>query len=485
MSDHPSVAIVWFRQDLRLSDNAALQAALESADFVVPVYVLPDPQTTWGLGGASAWWLHHSLERLGESLGAKGAPLCLRRGNPADLLAELATAIGAATIHAGICAEPAWRHQDDTLQAKLRQSGRTLVLHRNARLFDPDTIRTKTGGIYGMFTPFANAVRALGDPPPPKRAPDSIPSLAKPPKSDRLADWRLLPTKPDWAGGLRAAWTPGEPTAQARAKLFLAKAVTGYDTGRNLPGQDLTSRLSPHLHWGELSPIWLWHSLKRLQARTAAAGIQTYLNELIWRDFAAYLLWHKPHMPDAALRPEFEKLPWRRDPAGLRAWQRGQTGVPIVDAGMRQLWQTGWMHNRVRMIVASFLVKHLLIDWREGAAWFWDTLVDADLPANSMNWQWVAGTGIDSQPFFRVFNPVSQGQRFDADGAYVRHFVPEIARLPDRAIHAPWTATDAQAHDAGLALGSTYPRPIVDLAEGRQRALDAYKRTVRTGAEAA
>jgi deoxyribodipyrimidine photo-lyase len=258
--------------------------------------------------------------------------------------------------------------------------------------------------------------------------------------------------------------------------------VHQYDTGRNLPGQDLTSMLSPHLHFGEISANSLWHALHR---RAPDAAERTYANELIWRDFGAYLLWHKPRMPAAPLRPEFENLPWRNDQAGLRAWQQGRTGVPIVDAGMRQLWQIGWMHNRVRMIAASFLVKHLLVDWREGAAWFMDTLVDADLASNSANWQWVAGTGIDSQPFFRVFNPVSQGQKFDADGAYVRKYVPEIAALPTPYLHAPWLAPDAALRAAGVSLGKTYPTPLVDLAFGRQRALDIYKTTVSKGAGAA
>jgi deoxyribodipyrimidine photo-lyase len=482
MAHSRHAAILWFRQDLRLSDNAALRGALAEAAAILPVFILPERQSSWPMGGASAWWLHFSLERLGEALAARGAPLCLRRGDPAQIVAALADTVDAESVHIGHCAEPAWRLEDDQLERLLEKAGRRLVRHRNTRLFDPDGIRTKTGGIYGMFTPFANAVRAMGDPPPPTQTPAAIPGLPKPPPSDTLADWRLLPTKPDWAGGLRQAWTPGEPAAQTRAKLFLKQAVSQYDTGRNLPGQDLTSRLSPHLHWGEISAVWLWHAIKRHQP---GPGAQTFLNELIWRDFAAYLLWHKPRLPDAALRPEFDKLPWRRDPKALRAWQRGQTGVPIVDAGMRQLWQTGWMHNRVRMIAASFLVKHLLIDWREGAAWFWDTLVDADLAANSTNWQWVAGTGIDSQPFFRVFNPVTQGQKFDPDGAYVRAFVPEIAGLPDRFLHAPWSAPADLLDSAGFRLGRDYPHPLIDLAAGRQRALDTYKRTVREGADAA
>jgi deoxyribodipyrimidine photo-lyase len=482
MAKRAHAAILWFRQDLRLSDNAALRGALSDGDHVLPVFVLPDTQAAWSMGGASAWWLHFSLERLSEALAAKGAPLCLRRGGPSQILAALAEQVDAASVHIGHCAEPAWRQEDDRLEALLEKAGRRLVRHRNTRLFDPGGIRTKTGGIYGMFTPFANAVRAMGDPPPPTQTPAAIPGLQQPPASDKLASWHLRPAKPDWAAGLRAAWKPGEPEAQARAKLFLAQTVSQYDTGRNLPGQDLTSRLSPHLHWGEISAVWLWHAIKR---RKAGTGEQTFLNELIWRDFAAYLLWHKPHMPDTVLRPEFEKLPWRTDKTALHAWQRGQTGVPVVDAGMRQLWQTGWMHNRVRMIVASFLVKHLLIDWRSGESWFWDTLVDADLAANSTNWQWVAGTGIDSQPFFRVFNPVTQGQKFDPDGAYVREFVPEIAALPDRFLHAPWTAPADVLAQAGITLGHTYPRPLIDLASGRQRALETYKRAVQAGAEAA
>ncbi len=478
------LAILWFRQDLRLADNAALNAALTGADTILPIYILNDLAPPNGdrwdrLGGAAAWWLHDSLQSLAEALASRGAKLCLRRGDPAEILASLAQQTKAASIHAGFCAEPGWRAQDDRLEHLLAETGTRLIRHQNARLFDPAGIKTKTGGIYGMFTPFANATAALGDPPQPTPAPASIPAPAKPPHSDTLASWELRPTRPDWAGGLRDTWTPGEPAAQARAAQFLKGAASGYDTGRNLPGQDLTSRLSPHLHWGEISPAALWHAIRR---RKLGPGEQTYLRELVWRDFAGYLLWHQPQLADAALRPEFEDLPWRADATGLRAWQRGQTGVPIVDAGMRQLWQIGWMHNRVRMITASYLVKHLLIDWRAGAAWFWDTLVDADLASNSTNWQWVAGTGIDSQPFFRVFNPVTQGQKFDPDGAYVREYVPELADLPDRYLHAPWTAPADVLQHAGVTLGRTYPAPLIDLNAGRERALAVYRAAAKAGA---
>jgi deoxyribodipyrimidine photo-lyase len=476
-----AVSIVWFRQDLRLLDNPALAAALAGGGAVIPVYVLADGPGGAALGGAAKWWLHGSLNAFNAALQEKGATLCLRRGPAAETVARLAHETGAATVHVNTCPEPHWCADDATLEALLATSGRRLVRHMGVRLFDPGAVRTKTGGIYGMFTPFANAVRALAPPPAPLPVPAAIPAPAQAPRSEALAAWKLLPATPDWAGGLRATWSPGEATARARGRAFLKGAVHQYDIGRNLPGQDLTSMLSPHLHFGEISANSLWHALHR---KAPNAAERVYANELIWRDFGAYLLWHRPRMPDAPLRPEFEKLPWRQDPVGLRAWQQGRTGVPIVDAGMRQLWQIGWMHNRVRMIAASFLVKHLLVDWREGAAWFMDTLVDADLASNSANWQWVAGTGIDSQPFFRVFNPVSQGQKFDADGAYVRKYVPEIAALPNQYLHAPWLAPAETLRAAKISLGGSYPAPLVDLAFGRQRALDLYKRTVRGGAAA-
>jgi deoxyribodipyrimidine photo-lyase len=469
------IALLWFRRDLRLLDHPALHAALKTADQVVPLFVLPDPPHG-DLGGAARWWLHGSLTALRGALAAKGAGLVLRHGDPARIVPELAADMGADSVHATVCAEPAWRAADAAVARAL--APRQLVLHPGLTLFDPDTVRTRVGGIYGMYTPFANAVRAMDPPAAPLPEPASIPCPALP-AGDALEDWRLLPTRPDWASGLRATWSPGETTARARGRDFLRGAVRQYETGRNLPGQDLTSMLSPHLRFGEISPRSLWHALHR---RAPDKSETVFAAELIWRDFAAYLLWHHPYLGTRPLREEYEKLPWRKDAAGLRAWQRGQTGVPIVDAGMRQLWQTGWMHNRVRMVVASFLVKHLLIDWRAGADWFMDTLVDADLAANSMNWQWTAGTGIDSQPFFRVFNPVSQGEKFDTDGAYVRRFVPEIAALPDKSLHAPWLAPPLTLQAAGVTLGRTYPAPIVDLAAGRERALATWKATVRAAA---
>jgi len=461
--------LVWFRGDLRLADNPALDAAVASGRPILPLYVLDDESPgAWRLGGASRWWLHGSLAALADALHQRGAELLLRRGATEEVVPALMAETGAEEVHAGRMHEPWARRVEAAL-------GERLHLHRTATLFDPESIRTGSGGTYAMYSPFARACRARGGVPEPIPAPSHIEGALLP-RSDRLESWELLPRHPDWAGGLRETWRPGEEAAQARLQKFVAGAIGEYKTGRNLPGQPGTSMISAHLHWGEFSPRQVWHAV---EAASGGEGGQSYLGEILWREFAAYLLWHNPDMPDQPLRPAFAALPFRRSAPELRAWQRGQTGFPIVDAGMRQLWHTGWMHNRVRMIAASFLVKHLLIDWREGERWFWDTLVDADLANNAASWQWVAGSGIDSQPFFRIFNPVTQGQTWDPAGDYVRRWVPELARLPDRSLHAPWTAPADVLEQAGVALGRTYPRPIVDLAASRKRALDAYRSTVR------
>jgi deoxyribodipyrimidine photo-lyase len=461
--------ILWFRNDLRLHDHAALQAAAASGAPVLPVFVLDDAAAgDWGLGGASRWWLHHSLAALAAALEARGARLLLRRGDSARVLAGLAAETGAAAVHTGIPLEP-WARDLNAVVAKAL--GETeLVAHRTATLFDLDDIQTKAGGIYGVFSPFARACRGRELP-----APSGLPrrfAVPSEPRSEALADWALLPTRPDWAGEIAAEWQPGEAGALARLHAFEGR-VENYAAARNLPGTHGTSMLSPHLHWGEVSAAQVW---QRVAARAPSGrGLEVFTNELLWREFAGYLLWHHPRLPEGPLRPEFSQMPWRRDARGLRAWQRGQTGVPIVDAGMRQLWRIGWMHNRVRMITASFLVKHLLIRWQDGEAWFWDTLLEADLAANAASWQWVAGCGADAAPYFRVFNPLLQGWKFDPDGDYVRRWVPELARLEARHIHAPWEAPAEILRAAGVVLDDTYPRPIVDLAAGRLRALEAYR----------
>jgi len=473
-----SPVILWFRADLRIGDHAALLAAVATGAPVLPLFILDDADAgTWALGSAAKWWLHGSLVSLAAALEERGATLVLRRGPAIDVLAALIHETGATAIHGGRRHEPWARRIETQVAAALPDT--PIHWHRTATLFDLETIRTKTGGIYGIYTPFANTCRALGQSHEPEPPPDRIEGFTA--TSDCLEDWGLLPTRPDWAAGFRDTWRVGEGHAHERLRAFLAKSVHGYDTGRNLPGQPGTSMVSAHLHWGELSPRQVWHTATQAAEETGR-GIEVFLSEILWREFSAYLLWHNPHMPEQPLRPAFAKLAIRQDPAELRAWQRGHTGVPIVDAGMRQLWHIGWMHNRVRMIAASFLVKQLLLPWQAGEAWFWDKLVDADLASNAAGWQWIAGCGIDSQPFFRVFNPVSQGEKFDTDGAYVRRWVPEVAKLPDKYLHAPWTAPALVLAAAGLRLGKTYPQPIVELPFARQRALDVYRDTVRNAA---
>jgi deoxyribodipyrimidine photo-lyase len=463
-------AIVWFKNDLRLDDNLALNAACAAVDRVVPVYVLDDEAPgAWKMGGASRWWLHHALAALDKDLHARGAPLVLQRGAAAQKIAALAAEVEADQVHAARSFEPWARAQDRAIAGRLREAGVAFERHLSAQLFAPEDIKTKTGGDYGVYTPFSKACfeREVSLP---CDGPERIHGISDI-QGDALEDWRLLPTKPDWAGGLRDAWQPGEAGAKKLLGRFLAGPVQKYDEARNLPGTDGTSKLSPHVHFGEISPRRVWHAAL---ATPPGKGRETFLKELLWREFAIYLLWHHPELPDAPLKPEFANFPWAENPAHLRAWQTGKTGYPIVDAGMRELWQTGWMHNRVRMITASFLVKHLLLPWQDGEKWFWDCLAEADLAANAASWQWVAGCGADAAPYFRIFNPVLQGKKFDPDGAYVRRFVPELAKLPAEHIHAPWDAPEIVLSDAGVKLGRTYPNPIIDLMEGRGRALAAY-----------
>ncbi|HEX2942567.1 MAG TPA: deoxyribodipyrimidine photo-lyase [Rhodopila sp.] len=467
-----SPVIVWFRDDLRLADQVALHEAVETGQQVIPLFIL-DQQAAgpWAPGAATLWWLHHSLAALQQSLTDCGAGLVLRRGDSVRIITALVEATNATAVFTAGSADPSARRIDQAAAAALSGLGCQFHRKRTTTLFHPDSIRTKAGGAYTVYTPFANACLALGGPKEPLPAPRVIP-CATLPESDRLEDWGLLPTKPDWAGGLRAQWTPGEAGALRRAEAFLRDGLADYAMARDRPGMDGTSMLSPHLHFGEISAPTMWHMAHR-QPRSSSRDV--LIRELLWREFSHNLLWNHPGLPDSPLRAEFARMPWRDDAKALRAWQRGLTGVPIVDAGMRQLWRTGWMHNRVRMIVASFLVKHLMIRWQDGEAWFWDTLVDADLANNAASWQWVAGCGADAAPYFRVFNPVLQGRKFDADGDYVRRFVPELARLPARHIHAPWEAPSAVLAGAGVRLGGTYPHPIVDLGAGRARALAAYE----------
>ncbi len=448
--------ILWFRQDLRLSDNPALRAAAATGRPVLPLFVLDDETPgAWAWGGASRWWLHHSLASLDKSL--KGH-LVLRRGHGAHKAAQIVKALAHEVQAEGVfwnrCYEPFAVERDKALKAELGDAGHSF---NGSLLHEPWEIRNKSAKPFQVFTPFWKAMRSME-----VAAADPAPALKKFAKaeSDRLEDWKLLPRKPDWARGFD--WRPGEKSAQDALYDFL-NHVSDYARARDMPGEDGTARLSPHLHWGEISPRQIWHAVN---THGQSAGHETFLKELGWREFCAQLLFHHPDLPDQPLDKRFAKFAWRRSGPDFRAWTRGMTGVPIVDAGMRQLWQTGWMHNRVRMIVASFLIKHLGIHWRDGQAWFWDTLVDANLASNAANWQWVAGCGADAAPFFRIFNPVLQGEKFDAQGTYVRRFVPELADMPAKYIHRPWEAPERPRN---------YPLPIVDLAEGRERALKAFK----------
>jgi deoxyribodipyrimidine photo-lyase len=471
----PAPVILWFRQDLRLADNPALQAAVASGRPVLPVYIHDDAPGRWRAGAASRWWLHHSLERLAAELARRGTQLVLRRGPAAEVLDRLLAETGAAEMHWNRLHEPWAVARDTAIKAKLRRRGIAAHSHNAALLAEPWELATGAGAPYKVFSPFWRSLRARRVPPPARAAPARIGAPSNMPASDELESWRLLP-RPDWAAGLRATWTPGEMGAVDRLNAFLDGALPRYAGDRDRPDLSGTARLSPHLHWGEIGPRQVWHAVSmRAPGGPSASGAEAFLRQLAWREFTHHLLHHWPDLPEQPWRPEFARLPWRSDAAGLAAWQQGRTGYPIVDAGMRELWATGWIHNRVRMIVASFLAKDLLIRWQDGEAWFWETLVDADLAQNAVNWQWVAGTGVDAAPYFRVFNPVSQGEKFDPSGSYVRRWVPEIARLPGRFIHRPWQAPADAIAAAGLSLGETYPLPLVDHDLARRRALAAWQ----------
>jgi deoxyribodipyrimidine photo-lyase len=469
--------IVWFRQDLRLADNPALAAAAQMGQPVLPLFILdeetPDVRP---VGGASRWWLHHSLESLAAGLRKHGLELLLRRGRAAEVVADIVGQTGAGRVVWNRCYEPGAIARDTAVKAMLRDAGVAAESFNGSLLIEPWKIETRQGGPYKVFTPYWRRLRELYDAPPVAMLPGTQPA-AEPAPGDALAAWALLPTAPDWAGGLRESWEVGEGAAMARLGDFLDDAVERYPQERDRPDIAGTSRLSPHLHWGEISPHQVWRAAASFldKGGKVATGAEALLRELAWRDFNHHLLFHFPGIATANWRERFDGFPWRDDPEALALWQKGQTGYPLVDAGLRELWHTGFMHNRVRMIVGSFLIKDLMIDWRAGEAWFWDTLVDADLANNACNWQWVAGSGADASPFFRIFNPVTQGEKFDLAGSYVRRWVPELSELPDKWIHKPWAASPEVLDAAGVRLGVTYPEPMVDHGVARERALKAYQ----------
>ncbi|MFN3835176.1 MAG: cryptochrome/photolyase family protein [Glycocaulis sp.] len=465
--------IVWLRQDLRLGDNPALMAAADDGAPLIAVYVLDDESPgKWKRGGASRWWLHKSLESLSADLARLGVTLIFRRGSADIVIGQLAGETGAQAVYWNRCYEPYARERDARLKDALKEAGVEAHSFNGSLLAEPWTLKTKDGGPFRVFSPLYRALEPTLDNVEPLPAPERLTGFEGDLASDALEGWKLLPTAPDWAAGFGDMWTPGEAGAHARLDAFVKDRAADYADTRNLPGLPGTSGLSPHLHFGEVSPRQVW---ARVAAEVPAGkGRETFCKELGWREFSYHLLYHYEDLPEANYQPKFNRFPWDFDAAAFRAWTRGQTGYPIVDAGMRELWSTGWMHNRVRMICASFLTKHLLIDWRKGEEWFWDTLVDADLANNSASWQWVAGSGADAAPYFRIFNPVTQGEKFDAAGDYVRRWVPELKYLPDAWLHAPWDAPAAALRQAGIVLGSTYPKPVIDHSKARERALAAF-----------
>ncbi len=475
MADAPT--LVWFRDDLRLADHAALTAATRRDAKLVCVYLLDEESTGMRAhGGASRWWLAQSLRALDASLRKLGQHLILRRGKAETVIPALTAETGATHVYWNRRYDRPGMAVDDAVIAALRKTKITGGTFPGNLLAEPARIKTQDGGPVRVFTPFWKRVLAQGDPHTPLPAPRKLPPPPSGVASDGLESWKLEPTHPDWAGGLRESWTPGEAAARERLANFLDH-IQGYANDRDRPDKPATSRLSPYLRFGEISPAEVF-----LAARFAADSgapsrdVAKFLSELGWREFSYHLLHHFPDLQHKNLQSRFDAFPWQSDDGALKAWQTGRTGYPLVDSGLRELWHTGWMHNRVRMVVASFLIKHLLIDWRIGEDWFWDTLVDADPANNTASWQWVAGSGADAAPYFRVFNPFLQGEKFDPDGVYVRRWVPELAGLPNAVIHKPWMATDQQLADAGVKLGTDYPHPIVDHDTARKRALAAFDR---------
>ncbi len=462
-------AIVWLRQDLRLEDNPALAAAIETKRPLILVYVLDDETPgRWRFGAAQRWWLHKSLESLSTNIARRGGSLVLRRGRADQVIPQLTRESDARAVFWNRCYEPFAIARDAKLKDQLAASGIEAKSFNGSLLFEPWEVQTKTGAPFKVFTPFWRACVQRGTSRSPLPAPKSLNGFKGAVTSELLDSWKLRPKAPNWAKGFEPEWRPGESGARAALDAFLSTRLTAYPEARNQLGQNATSRLSPHLHFGEISPVQIWAAVGD------APGAAKFLSEIGWREFSYNLLFHWPSLPEQNWRESFNAFPWRDDEAELESWRRGRTGYPVVDAAMRELWVTGTMHNRARMIAASFLIKHLLIDWRQGEAWFWDTLLDADLANNAASWQWVAGSGADAAPYFRIFNPVTQGEKFDAEGVYVRRWVPELSRLPNELIHRPWEASADTLSRASIVLGTDYPKPIVDHSQARARALAAF-----------
>ncbi|HBI22394.1 MAG TPA: deoxyribodipyrimidine photolyase [Legionella sp.] len=469
-----TIAVVWFRQDLRLTDNPAFIEACSQHPFVIPLYIFDETSSV--LGGAQAWWLHHSLTALSQALNGAGLNLVLYKGNPLEIILDLIQTASVDAVYWNRCYEPAAISRDKKIKSALLERGIQTQSSNGSLLHEPWTIKNKSGTFFKVFTPYWKHCRQSLHLQPAQPLTQRPKGVAM--HSEALDEWGLLPTL-DWAARFSEHWTPGENGAQNKLNTFIHCHLKGYKKNRDFPAKNATSRLSPHLHFGEISPRTIVRAIElaKLDPDCDLASAEHFLSELGWREFSTYLLYHFPGLPQDNFKNEFDAFPWQNEQPLLIRWQKGMTGYPLIDAGMRELWATGYMHNRVRMIVASFLTKGLFIDWRLGADWFLDTLVDADLANNSASWQWVAGCGADAAPYFRIFNPVLQSQTFDAEGEYIRQWVPELSKIKDTSIHAPWEGADSN----GFYLSTNYPKPIINHSEARAKALNDYKQLKKNG----
>jgi len=466
--------LVWFRNDLRLKDNPALLAACATGIDLIPLYIYdPKGTTEWAIGSASRWWLHHSLSELRQSLKTFGSDLVLRSGSEFDILTQVIEQESVDYVFWNRRYSPDDIVIDTAIKRVLKSRGVKVQTFNGSLLYEPWEVVRAGGEPYKVFTPFWNALQKQGLYRMPEAAPEGIPHLPKIQAGPEIADLDLLPRIP-WDQGFCEEWEVSERAAESRLRTFKHGAIMGYQQMRDRPDIEGTSKLSPYLHFGQISPRQIVGELLDTTGIIGGAGGLAFVREIAWRDFAHHLLYYFPDTQDQPLDKRFVRFPWSQDDEALKRWQRGMTGVPIVDAGMRELWHTGWMHNRVRMIVASFLTKNLQLHWLHGSRWFWDTLVDADLASNSFGWQWSAGCGADAAPFFRIFNPVLQGKKFDPNGDYVRLWVPELSRMPLAYLHEPWAAPLTVKQTAGVVLGEQYPEPIVDLKESRRVALEGF-----------
>ena len=463
-------ALIWFRQDLRIIDNPAWVRAVDQGKAILPVFIWhPEAGGKWAPGGASRWWLHHALADLQEQLGEIGHKLIIRTGPPVEVLEALIEETGAKAVFWNRCYEPYRMRADGIIKDRLKEMGIQAWSGNSSLLREPWTVTAGSGNPYRVYTPYAKTCMQTKDPDPLEfKIPENV--LEEWPSSLDLKELELLP-RYSWAEGFARCWNVKRSEGMFLLRSFMKESLSCYGTDRDFPGTSGVSKLSPYLQWGQIGIREVVYELNR---QASSQGKDIYYKELLWREFAHHILYHFPETPEKPLQLRFEKFPWVEDNALLDSWKKGRTGYPMVDAGMRELWQTGWMHNRSRMVVASFLVKHLLHSWERGAEWFWDTLVDANLASNTLGWQWAGGCGADAAPYFRVFNPSLQASKFDPEGDYIRKYVPELKKVPDKYLHTPWEMPEDAQKASGCVIGIDYPSPAVEHRKARQGALDAF-----------